>query len=189
MSGCGSDTWDTTALQEAHRCTWSKFFLFFFISFFFFFFFFFIFHVFVNSLLTCVSSLVTSLKLIRYDGMFLAVVSRDRLVYTPRCDHATPFYVRWLHSQEELRVGAICELSTSWNTEMCILCRTATSSGTTIVPSAGSSTSTSTSRPALPHWNLVLVAESVEGNDCPFAGETRKILFAATPQVTPIPTT
>jgi len=49
---------------------------------------------------------------IELDGLFLAVVSKTRLVYTARCDQATPFYVRWLHSQEELRMGAICELST-----------------------------------------------------------------------------
>ena len=106
---------------------------------------------------------------LEFDGLFLAVVSKERLVYTARCDQATPFYVRWLHSQEELRLGAICELSTSWNMEMHILCRTATVSGTK-----------AHSNGALPHWNLVLVAESIDANDRPFSGDSRKIFFAAT---------
>ena len=53
--------------------------------------------------------------------------------------------------------------------EMHILCRTAVVSGTTTHVNG-----------ALPHWNLVLVAESMDGQARPFSGDSRKIFFAAT---------
>ena len=148
---------------------------------------------------------------IELEGRFLTIIDKTRLVFTPQCDKATLFYLRWLHPHEQLRVGSICELSTSWNAESYILCRTQIPSGRALVGidssnlsasgsgatsgsvhgqdsisatvkqamSSDNTTTNSSAAGTVPHWSLVLVAESLisDDNDCPFGGNVRKVSF------------